>query len=531
MKSNRERLTEIARTLASYGVSHIYSTRIRSQQKSEDAKNLRKAFEDLGPTFIKFGQIISTRRDLLPPEHIEELSKLRDDAPSFPFSSVEKTFKEDFHQNLDEVFNWVEQKPFASASVSQVHKAEFKTGERVVLKVQRPYMEENLLRDIRLFSRVVNMAPDTVTDVLVDASQAMREIEESTEEELDFRNEGRILAQFRVNNEALDSVDAPKPYLNYTSKRVLVMEYIDGIRGLDKKRIIEEGYDTEDVAEKLIYSFLTQVFRDGLFHGDPHPGNIFIRARKIIFLDFGIAGELDDGIRNDLIKFLRAIVLEDTEELMNLLLQMTVNNPDVDRFEMQDDIEIFFQTYVNRSFSRIDVGAIFSDIMNITRKHKIVLPNDFILLSKSLSMIEGIVSDLHEDINVMSIAFDYVKNQDEFSLFKIPSRDKLALNLYKLTTDSVSLPVNFKKLLDTINKGHLKVHIDLIDFEEKWTGINKMANRLIFAIIIASLILASAYITVTAVATWLEIFGIIIFIGVGIMGLWLLYSIYRSGNL
>jgi len=153
------------------------------------------------------------------------------------------------------------------------------------------------------------------------------------------------------------------------------------------------------------------------------------------------------------------------------------------------------------------------------------------LLSKSLSMIEGIVSELHEDINVMGIALDYVKNQDDFSLFKIPSKDKLALGLYKITNDSISLPVNFKKLLDTLNNGHLKVHLDFIDFEEKWTGINKMANRLVFAVIIASLILASAYITVTSEGTGLAIFGIIIFIGAGIMGIWLLYSIFRSGNL
>jgi len=531
MKSSRERLTEIATTLASYGLNHIYSTRIRSQQQSEDAKNLRKAFEDLGPTFIKFGQIISTRRDLLPPDYIEELSKLRDNAPPFPFSDVEKTFKEDFYQDLDEVFNWVDETPFASASVSQVHKAEFKNGEQVVIKVQRPDMEENLLRDIRLFSRVVNMAPDTVTDMLVDANEAMKEIEKSTEKELDFRNEGKILAQFRTNNQELESVDAPKPHLVYTSKRVLVLEYIDGIRGLDKKKIIEEGYDNEDIAEKLIYAFLSQVFNDGLFHGDPHPGNIFIRNRKIVFLDFGIYGKLDEGLRNDLIKFLRAIVFEDTEELMYLLLQMTVSSGKVDRFEMHDDLQYFFRTYVNRSFSRIDISAIFSDIMNITHKHQLVMPNDFILLSKSLSMIEGIVSELHEDINVMGIALDYVKNQDDFSLFKIPSKDKLALGLYKITNDSISLPVNFKKLLDTLNNGHLKVHLDFIDFEEKWTGINKMANRLVFAVIIASLILASAYITVTSEGTGLAIFGIIIFIGAGIMGVWLLYSIFRSGNL
>jgi len=532
MKTNRERLREIVTVLASYGFGHIYRTRLRpSKHQTQDAANLRKAFEELGPTFIKFGQIISTRRDLLPQDYIDELSKLRDSAPSFSFDYIEETFKEEFDQELDEVFEWVEKEPLASASVSQVHKAKLKSGEIVILKSQRPDMEENLLRDIRLFTRIVKLAPATFKEMLVDADAALAEIEQSTKIELDFRNEAKAMNRFSYFNRDVEVIDSPEPYLRYASKRVLVMEYVDGIKNLNETKLIEAGYDRRDIAEKLLYSFLSQVFEDGYFHGDPHQGNMIIRDKKIVFIDFGIVGVLSDSVRENLIKFLRAIVFEDLEQLMNMLIQMTVSSKEINRFELREDLNSFFYTYVNRSLNQIDLSQIFSDILDITHKHSLVMPNDFIMLAKSLTMIEGIVSDLHEDINVMEIAMNYVKGSDDFRLFEKISKEKLGIGLYRWTQDAVLLPSSLRHLLDLIGNGHLKMHINLDNIEEKWTGINKMMNRLIFALIIASLVLSSSIITVVSTGSGLSLFGIIVFIGAGIMGIWLLISIIRSGNL
>ena len=531
MKSNRERLTEIASVLASYGFGHIYRTRVRTKHKDQDAKNLRLAFEELGPSFIKIGQIISTRQDLLPPNYISEMSKLRDDAPPFSFSEMKRIFEEDFKESLSDVFEWVNETPIASASVAQVHRAKLLTGEEVVIKVQRPEIEENLLRDIQLFSRIVSMAPETVKEMLVDVEAAFQEIEETTKIELDFRNEGQALVKFKQLNKDNEAVSVPKPYLNYTSKRILVEDHVGGIRGLNLQQIRKEGYVKKDIAEKLVFSFLSQVFKDGFFHGDPHPGNIILSDNKIVFIDFGIVGELSEGVKKDLIKMMRAIVFEDIDQLMNLLLQMAVTKQKVDRFEFSEDLDDFYKSYISRSFGQIDLSKFFSDVLYVTRKYKMVMPNDFILLAKSLTILEGVVSEMHPDINIMEIASDYVKASDDIKIFDSFTADKLKKLTYQLSTDSIKLPSAIKKALDTVNNGRLMVHIDLVHFEEKWREVNKMVNRLVFAVIIAALILASSIIFVMAEATGVSLFAIIIFIGAGVMGLWLLISIIKSGTL
>lgn len=531
MKNNRERLTEIATVLASYGFGHIYRTRVRTKHKEQDAANLRRAFEDLGPSFIKIGQIISTRQDLLPPNYIKEMAKLRDEAPPFLFNEIERIFEEDFHLKLDEVFEWVEKEPLASASVAQVHKAKLFTGEEVVIKVQRPEIEENLLRDIRLFARMVSMAPETVKEMLVDAKAAFKEIEETTKRELDFRNEGQALTRFRELNKELQAVAAPRPFLKYTSKRVLVEEYVEGIRGLNRKEIRKEGYKKEDIAEKLVYSFLSQVFKDGFFHGDPHPGNLVIRDKKIVYIDFGIVGELSPSVRENLIKLMKSIVFEDIETMMNLLLQMAITKGKVDRFAFSEDLHDFYQSYISRSFGQIDLSTFFSDVLRVTHKYKMVMPNDFILLAKALTILEGVVTNLHPDINVMEIASTYIKASDDIKLLESITKDKLMLGLYQLAVDSAKLPSTLKRTLDTINNGRMMVHLDLVHFEDKWREVNKMVNRIVFALIIAALILASSIIFVMSEGTGVSIFAIIIFIGAGIMGLWLLISIIKSGTL
>ncbi|MFJ1627603.1 ABC1 kinase family protein [Marinilactibacillus psychrotolerans] len=531
VKTNRERLKEIASVLASYGFGHIYNTRIRSRNKEQDAKNLRKAFEELGPSFIKIGQIISTRRDLLPSNYIQELSKLRDDAPPFSYNEMRRIFEKDLGLSFEEVFLYVDEKPLASASVAQVHKAKLKSGENVIIKVQRPEIEENLLRDIRLFSRIVSMAPNTVKEMLVDAESAFKEMLETTKIELDFRNEAKYLVRFRELNKSARAVTAPKPYLTLTSKRVLVEEYIDGIKGLNPSKIISAGYEKQDIAEKLVYSFLSQVFNDGFFHGDPHQGNLMIKDQQIVFLDFGITGELSSNVRESLVKLVNALVLEDIESMMNILLQMAIVKTKVNRFALNEDLSDFYHTYVSRSFKNIDLSTFFSDVLYITHKHKMIMPNDFLLLAKSLTILEGVITELYPEINVLQIATSYIKENDSISFFDSFSKDKLMIGLYQFTQNSVSIPLKLTKALDTINNGRVKIHLDLVDGDIKWTGLNKMVNRIVFAVIIAALILASAVILAVAEGTGVSLLAIVIFIGAGIMGLWLLISIIRSGTL
>jgi ubiquinone biosynthesis protein len=531
-KGGRGRLTEIATVLGSYGFGHVYRTRLGSNKKeTQDAEQLRLAFEELGPTFIKFGQILSTRPDLLPQDYINELSKLQDRVPPFSFDKIEETFREDFDKELEEVFEWVDEEPLASASVAQVHRARTFEGEEVIIKVQRPDMEENLLRDISLFSRILSMAPETVKSFVVDADVALDEIKKATEIELDFRNEVRALLQFQKNNENRPVVGVPRPLIEYTSKRVLVEEHIEGINGLNTTSLLQEGYDIDDFVEKFIYSFLAQIFEDGFFHGDPHPGNIIVKDGQIVYIDFGLYGELSAGNRDKLMEILEAIVFEDVEELMNLLLQMAIVNSDVDRFKLYEDLETFFYLYVSKDFDQIDIGTLFNDILSVTHEHGLIMPNDFILLAKSLGVVEGVVSNFKTNVNVMEVAKTYLKQRDDYSLLERFKRENVGIKMYQLAANTLDLPTSLKRTLETVTNGRTRLNIEIMDWDKKTIQINKMINRLVFAIIIAALVLASAIIIANVTSTGVSWLSVIIFVGAGLMGLWLLISIIRSGTL
>lgn len=531
IRANRSRLTEIGTVLASYGFGHIYRTKFGKEKKSQDAESLRLAFEELGPSFIKIGQILSTRPDLLPAGYIEELSKLRDQAPPFSFNMIKKTFKEDFNENIEEAFEWVDEKPLASASIAQVHRAKTFDGEEVIIKVQRPDMEENLLRDIRLFSRLLELTPEVIKDFVVDADVALAEVEASTKKELDFRNEVEAILQFRKNNKERAVINAPKPFIKYTSKRVLVEEFVKGINGLKMNELIQAGYEKEDFVEKFVYTFLTQVFEDGFFHADPHPGNIIIRDQQIVYIDFGLFGELSEINRKNLLEMLEAIVLEDVDRLMNLLLQIAIVKKEVNRYLLYKDIESFFYQYISKDLANIHIGDFFNDVLAVAHKHSLVMPNDFIMLGRSLAVVEGVVSEFDTKVNLMQIAKSYVKEQEDFSFIKKLQSDDLAMKVLRLGSDSLDLPSSFKKTLETLSQGRTRFNLEILDWKKKSVALNKMVNRVVFAIIIAALILASALITVSATSLGLTSLSVVIFLGAGIMGLWLLVSIIRSGTL
>ncbi|WP_034552185.1 ABC1 kinase family protein [Carnobacterium funditum] len=530
-KSSGERLREIVTVLASYGFGHIYRTKLRNKDQKQDAVNLRKAFEDLGSSFVKIGQIISTRPDLLSQDYIDELSKLQDHVPPFPFADIQRIFKEEFGEAMEAVFEEIEETALASASIAQVHRARMKNGDEVIVKVQRPDIEENLLRDIHLFSRILSMAPGTIKDLVSDPDLALKEIEKATRIELDFRNEATALLKFKVLNKEIEVVGAPNLVSEYVSKRVLVEEYIEGIKILDLAKLSKEGYIKEDIAEKLIVSFFSQVFKDGYFHGDPHPGNILIRDKKIVFIDFGIMGELAVGNKKSLIKLLKAIVFNDVDMVMNILLKMGVTKERVNQYEFYEDLNYFFDTYLTASYQQINMSTLFSDILEVTKKHRIMIPNDFTMLVKSLSMLEGILAELDPEINVLKVANLYMQSSDELSLYDSFSKDKWLISSYQLSKDMLGLPTQLRQLLNNANSGRAKVHIDLVDGDNKWKGLNKMVNRLVFALIIAALILSSAIIVAMATNSGVSIIGVVIFLGAGLMGIWLLISIIRSGTL
>lgn len=527
-KSNRERLSEIVTTLGKYGFGHIYRIYVRTGNQAEDARRFRMAFEELGSSFIKIGQILSTRHDLLPDAYINELQKLQDHAKSVPYAAVKEIVENELNAPLDELFADFDKEPLASASIAQVHRATLKTGESVIVKVQRPEIEEELLRDIHLFSQLLSVAPDTMKDMITNIDAAFDEIEASTARELNFRMEARALNNFRLKTKDSKLVNSPQPYMDYVTTRVLVQEYIEGIPILKREELITEGYVLEDIAEKLIFSFMNQIFDYGFYHGDPHPGNLLIKDQQIYFIDFGIVGEVSDAMRKNLTEITKAALTENISKLMSLVLQVATTEHRVDQVEFYDDLSYYFKHYSTRSLGSIKMEVVFDQFMDVIHKHKLALPHELITLVRALIILEGVVFDLSPDIDVMTILKKYYQQSDAFDLLNLPSKEKVALTTYAMLEKLIKLPDDTSQLVDHLLNGRFVINAKLVDRQSRWKDIEQMVNRMIYALILASLILASAIIVALSTGG-LSIIAIIVFLGAAIVGIWLLISIFKSG--
>ncbi|MBP1919634.1 ABC1 kinase family protein [Youngiibacter multivorans] len=533
-RKRNKRFREIVRVLGAYGFGHVINTKFRAERVKKDPENLRLVFEELGPTFIKIGQILSTRPDILPPEYITELSKLQDSAPSFSFDTVQEIIEADLNKDIDQLFISIDKDPVACASVAQVHNAVLVDGTPVIVKVQRPDIENKLLEDMDILIGIVKKAPDTLKDVLLDPVEALEEIKETTKIELDFRNEVSFMIRFMHDNKDIACISVPKPIDGMSTKRVSVQERIEGIKISSKEALIKEGYEPNEIGRKLILSFLYQVFNNGFFHGDPHPGNLIISGRKIYYIDFGIMGVLDSSSRRAFNDLLRSLVSEDITQIVNLILILGIQKGPVDRNRLHDDIEKIVHNYAHSSLRNFQVSYLFKDLFEAARKNNLKLPREFTILLKSLLILEGVLSDLSPDISIMEIASAYIKDMTSEKLVPDISLDLLMIKGMNFMVDSVGIPSQVSTILDNYISGRGKVRVDITNLDEKWVDFNKMVNRMVFALITAAIIIASALIIrvgADSAVRGVSIVGILGFFLAGLLGLWLLISILKSGNI
>lgn len=490
VKESSVRFREIIKVFASYGFGYIFDSKTMENKKSP--KNLRKAFEELGPTFIKIGQILSTRPDLIPREYLEELTKLQDSVPEENFESMKLVLENSLHTPMEKVLKSINTKPIASASIAQVYEGILNDGRSVVIKIQRPDIYKKIQLDIFILFRLFRLT--RMKTLLIDPIEALREIEAVTKEELDFISEAENIKMFRKYNINTSFVYAPYVAEGLVSDKVLIMEKIDGFKINSTKDLFDKGYDNRDIAKKLALSYCKQIFKDGFFHGDPHPGNILISGTKLCFIDFGIVGKLSDNMKKWLNSVMFAIATKDKDKLTDCILSIGIKKGKSNRIHLYDSVSYMFDTYLSTSIKNIKVSVLMQEIYDITRQNNIQIPRDLVCLIRGLVILEGVVAEIDPELEIISIIISYTKSGNKVAFLETLDKEELMITLYSFARDGIKIPTKTLELLNKLSAGEGKLELKVNDMDNALMQINKMVNRITSGVMISALMLSSSLI-------------------------------------
>ena len=461
-------------------------------------EKLRMILEELGPTYIKLGQIMSLHSDFLPKAYCDELLKLNSDVTPMPFDDVEDVINHSYGQDWRELFQFIEEAPLGSASIAQVHRARLKNGEEVIIKVERKGIYDTMARDIGLLHRLVKLIPP-VGDFknLVDLDMVLDELWSVAQEEMDFLKEAANMDEFSRNNASVQYVTTPKLYHEYSTGHVLVMEYIDGYSLDDVESLQNAGYDMDEIGTKFVNNFIKQVMDDGFFHADPHPGNVKIRDGKIVWIDMGMMGRLSEKDRHTMIKGIRGIALHDISMVENSVLEIGEFRGKPDRERLYQDLKKFIADYGTTSMGSLDVAAAIAGLVEIMKQNRISLPHGVSMLCRGLTHIQGVLAVISPDINMMQIAVnryteDFLKNINWKSEFQ-----KQARIVYRSVNKGVEIPGLVTDILKEHLEGQSVVNIDLHSSEDLTNVISAAIRNIVVGLCVAALLIASSVICTT----------------------------------
>ncbi|MCK5213940.1 MAG: phosphotransferase [Candidatus Omnitrophica bacterium] len=497
---------------------------------------IRKMMEELGPAFIKLGQILSTRPDLIPLEFCQELEKLQNEVPAFAYEKVKEQIEKELKKPIDQLFQNFSVDSIAAASLSQVHLAESKSGEKLAVKVQRPDIEKTIRADLDILYMLAQLAEKHIEESrLYNPTAVVDEFKKTILKEINFSVEAKNIDRFRRNFKDDKTVYILKTIHQLSTKKILTMEKLDGIKADNVSEIEQIGLDRKQVAINGADAILKQIFMHGFFHADPHPGNIFVlKDGRIAFLDFGMAGHIDAGTKEQLADILAAVIHRDVEGIIEAFISMGAVEQDAHVKCLSVDLMGFVESYYEIPLKELRMDQFLPDLINIISQNRIKVPPDFFLLSKALITIEGVGKKISPDFNAVAQAKPFVERlvKERYSAKNIVREVKGFLKgLYILTN---LLPRDLTIILNKIKKGTLHIEFEHRGLEDLISQMDKVSNRIAFSLVIAALIIGSSIvIQINKGPMFLDfpILGVIGFITAGIMGLWLAITILRSGKL
>ena len=495
-------------------------------------EKMRLILEDLGPTFVKLGQILSLKPGFLPADYALELTKLQTRANPLDFSIIEKCLENEYNKKLDDIFEYIDPEALGSASIAQVHKATLKSGEKVVLKVQRPGIYDIMAKDIVLLKRAVSILQLFKSSPgVLDFNAILDEMWSITKQEMDFMTEAEHIDEFRRLNSDEAFIDCPYVKHELTTARVLAMEYIDGIRIDEIDKLKSKGYNVEELGFRLGQNYVKQIIDDGYFHADPHPGNIWIKNGKIIWLDLGMMGRLSTKERDALKRAVFSLVQHDTYEMKNAVLTLGKPQAKLNHINLYEDIDTLMNRYGDANFQTLKLSELAHDIITVSRKHKIAINPGLSMFARGVVTIESVLKICCPDINFIDIFSSYMKDdfkrnfswQEEFTKFK---RDS-----YIMLQKSLHLPEQVSDILKMTMSGQTKVNLDVTGSEEPLRRLDKMINKLILGIICSALLLGSSIICTTNMTPQImeiPILGVVGYLVAVFLSIRLMINIYKE---
>ena len=485
-KEYRTRLKEITSVLHKYGI-----TRGITPQK------LRMILEDLGPTYIKIGQIMSLHSDILPKRYCDELMCLRSEVTPMEFPEVKEVIEQAYGCPWNEIFAFISDTPLGSASIAQVHRAELLSGEQVVIKVQRTGIYEIMARDIGLIRKAVKLMPPISLKGMADFDQVLDELWNVTREEMNFLTEASNMEEFARRNADVVYVRTPKLYQEYTTMHVLVMEYIEGPAIDDKEKLLAGGYDLEEIGIKLIDNYIKQVMEDGFFHADPHPGNVKIQDGKIVWIDMGMMGRLTERDKELIGKAIRGIAENDIGMIQDAVLALGEFRGEPDPSQLYKDIRGLMAKYGTADMGNIDVAEVLQDLMDVMKENKITMPHGLTMLARGLAHVEGVLADISPQINMVEIAASRLKSQFIQNHDWKKEAKSGAKSIYLSMRKAVDIPALVADLLDGYMKGQTRINLDLHAGEDLANLLRRVTRNVVMGLWVMALLISSSIICTT----------------------------------
>ncbi len=514
----------------------LFKKQPKNLEKLSRPERIRLVFEELGPTFIKFGQILSTRPDLIPYEYAKELEKLQDDVPPFEYNDVRRIIWEDFGQSVDAVFQDFEEKPMAAASIGQVHRAKLESGEEVVVKVQRPDIRKIIEVDLEIMLHIGYLMERHLEEFDIQHPTRLVSIFARTiEKEINYKIEAANTEHF--GRQFLDNptIYIPKVYHDLTTNRVITMEYVKGVKASEIVTLREEGYDLVEIADRGASLLMDQFFVQGFFHADPHPGNILILPENVIcYVDFGMMGRINRRERHDFADLIMYIVRRNERKVVDVILKLVEVHGPVNRSELESDVAELIDSYLGLPLKHLEVGPIMQQLLELVSRHKLCLKPNLYLVVKAAATVEGLGRVLNPDFEFVEHAEPFIKKlQLERYHPQNIAGDLLesGAELFELLKE---IPGELREILRLTRQGRIKIEFEHRGLESLLTHLDRTSNRIAFAIVIAAQVVGSALIVLADVPPkWYDIpvIGLLGFLVAVIMGLWLLISMLRHGRM